>query len=151
MKKVINKINSDFKPILFIFAAMILVFSSCKKKDEEAPEIEVKEPAQESVYKQGDSFRLHVVFTDNKELKQYKIDIHHGAGHDHGSNKKTAVTAEWEYEDIDNLEGEQGGFDKTLSIPSDAETGEYDIIIQCTDASGLEAEVKEVNIDVEVP
>jgi len=121
-----------------LFAALLLLgvittFSSCKK-DDEAPEITIENPADGTVLSPGDALEIDLEFTDNEELKEAKVDIHEAGGHSHGK-----FSSEFDYEEIIELSGSSSHKHVHVNIPTDAELGEYHIEVTCTDKEGNQA------------
>lgn len=138
--------------------ALFTLLSACKKDDVDntAPEITLNNPAMNQTLTIGSTIDFSCDFTDDVELKSYKIDIHSAAGHTH-DEKSASVIEEghpWTYEKSwdfekgltqqtisnslitvpDSVIGEEGLLEPVL-------TGEYHFGVYCTDVSGNESHV----------
>lgn len=130
------------KALLATAAASMVLFTACKK-DDEAPQIVVESPANETVVAPGSTFELEIDFTDNEELSEYDIDIHEAGGHSHGK-----VAAEWDAEFSGQLSGTSEHVHLDISVPGDAEVAAYHIEVNCLDKEGNKGQ-EVVEIDVE--
>ena len=125
-----------------IFAA-IIAFSGCKKDDQdnEKPTITLNSPVEGEVILAGTDTSiicLNAVFSDNVQLKEYKINIHNAAGHGH---KSTLAT--WDTTIIQSLDGKSRivDFDIDLSHFNRADTAPYHYMVYCLDQAGNESMV----------
>lgn len=125
--------------LLLTFTGMLfslLTFSACKKDDVDStkPEIVINEPEEEEQFAPGSELHLDVDFTDNESLNQYKVDIHSAEGHIHKS------TAEkWVFEQTYDLGGlKNKHVHEHIDIPATIDTGDYHIVVYCTDKAGNE-------------
>ncbi|HET6243387.1 MAG: DUF4625 domain-containing protein [Bacteroidetes bacterium] len=115
----------------------LLAITSCKKKDDIKPLIELESPVTEQTFKPGEEIVFKAVFKDNIELAQFKIDIHDDFdGHSH----KVAIQP-WAEIIVGELKGKEDMVEKKIVIPFDAAHGNYDFIVQCIDVSGNEASI----------
>lgn len=143
------------KKLLFILPVLSIAFLACEKDDVDTsvPTIDIVSPIMEQEFEPHDEIAVQAIFTDNEELKSYKIDIHFAGEHDH--TKKSADSEEghpWTYEksfdfeaglkeitisDLlievpDSVMGEEGKFEPIAH-------GEYHFGVVCTDVAGNEA------------
>jgi hypothetical protein len=125
-----------------IFAA-IIAFSGCKKDDQdnEKPTITLNSPVEGEVILAGTDTSiicLNAVFSDNVQLKEYKINIHNAAGHGH---KSTLAT--WDTTIIQSIDGKSRivDFDIDLSHFNRADTAHYHYMVYCLDQAGNESMV----------
>ena len=126
-----------------IFFAAIIAFSGCKKDDQdnEKPTITLNSPVEGEVILAGTDTSiicLNAVFSDNVQLKEYKINIHNAAGHGH---KSTLAT--WDTTIIQSLDGKSRivDFDIDLSHFNRADTAPYHYMVYCLDQAGNESMV----------
>lgn len=132
--------------IIGLLASML----SCKKnkedepKDNTKPVITIYSPSEEQVISAGSDTSiicLNANFTDDMQLKEFKINIHPAAGHNHKSIQSwdTTLLAK------DHPELQLSGlnrdidFDILLNHFQIADTGEYHYMVYCLDAAGNEA------------
>lgn len=144
-----------FSLIIFILA-IAGMFSSCEKDeaDTEKPVIEVSGPEADKVLYVGSEIHFEVDFSDNVELKSYKVDIHDNFdGHTHKSTKHEGTA--WHFQkswDFDAGQKNTHIHHHEIAIPTEIEgekvaTGDYHFMVYCTDAAGNESWVA---IDVEI-
>lgn len=129
-------------------AICILGFiSSCKPTDDTKPVFTVSEPLSGTVFQTGNEIHFEAGFSDDKELSQYKIDIHNNFdGHGHG---KTEGLPAWETTIINDLNGKNENVHIHIDIPNDIAAGEYHFIVSCIDKAGNEAEPQEIEIFIQ--
>lgn len=138
-----NKITS----VIFLFASVFAI-QSCKKEDPDTirPVIEsvsINGSTGAVSVTAGSSLSFSIVLSDNIELKQVKIDIHDAFdGHSHSPNVPFSSS------NIYTVSGTQFTATPTVSIPADAASGPYDVVIYCIDASGNEALFVEREISI---
>ncbi len=93
----------------------------------------------------GDILSFDVIFRDNANLSQYKIDIHsnfdchgHGAGTVPGIAPPdlVSVTTDWAMLDIKSLTGSEQNVSRELQVPESVTAGNYHFQIQVLDESG---------------
>lgn len=131
---------------------MAVAFVACEKEevDNAAPQIEVANPIHDAAYHPGDTIHFECTFTDNEQLKSYKIDIHFAGDHEH---KSVSITNnEWQYENTwDFQEGVSSEYvtHSEIVIPEtvvsdgmeeEITEGEYHFGVYCTDLSGNESQ-----------
>jgi hypothetical protein len=139
-----SKVAYSFPATLFVFG---LLLSGCKSgADLEAPQMEVirfdpaprqgmvcGEPSEEVFFvASGESLNFEVLFTDNDELSEYKIDIHSNFDC-HGHARKTE---DWSVLEIGELDGNAHSLSHSIRVPDDVTAGAYHFQIQVTDKSG---------------
>ena len=122
---------------------MLQVFA-CKKvettlPDNTKPVISLIDPANNEVILLGTSLALEMELSDNKELKSYKVDIH--------KSLKNVDTSDWTYLNTWTITAGKTIFKvkhSEILVPNtftgkSVTTGNYEMVITCTDASGNEA------------
>jgi hypothetical protein len=97
----------------------------------------------------GETLEFDAIFTDDTELSQYKIDIHHNFDcHGHGEGVSPGVvapmtegsTAIWQKLEVADLTGTRVEKRFQLKAPENVTAGDYHFIIQVIDQSGNEPE-----------
>src|SRR5688572_12174514 len=84
------------------------------------------------------TLNLELDFSDDVELSQYKIDIHHNFDcHTHG--RITEVGEPWFVARIEKLEGRGLRITEQLEVPANVTAGNYHLMIYCLDKVGNEA------------
>jgi hypothetical protein len=129
-----KKLKIYFLLVFFISATML----SCSKDkaDNEKPEIELISPKIGDEFHMGDNIHFEANFSDNIELKEFKIDIHFDDGHDH---KSMHEGDEWDYNYIGELSGKNRSIHLDIDIPDGIHHGDYHFLVFCTDTEGNEA------------
>lgn len=85
------------------------------------------------------TLKLELAFSDDVELSQYKIDIHHNFDcHTHGRVKEVGVP--WFVARIEKLEGKRQRIVEELAVPANVTAGNYHLLVYCLDKVGNEAE-----------
>jgi hypothetical protein len=143
------------KELLFLPVALgILV--ACGDEDTEAPTMMVESiyptPMADSIcgsledqvvtLNGGDTIRVELHLTDNKELGQLKVDIHNNFDC-HGHDGKTATT-DWEVLDVTELTGTTQHVTLEYVAPADITAGAYHFDVELIDAAGNEAAEQEI-------
>jgi hypothetical protein len=132
------------------FAGLLIILLSaggCKKPDTEKPVIntflinqeqhEVKVPASSTIV-------LEATFTDNDNLKTYKVDIHDGFdGHGHG---KTNNYQRFSYQNAFPIEGTNAEETQEIDLPQNAAAGPYHCILRVLDDAGNEGQFAEIDL-----
>lgn len=111
--------------------------SACDKEDVDStkPTIVINEPEEEEQFALGAELHLDVDFADDVELHQYKVDIHSAEGHNHKSTSE-----KWVFEQVYDLSGMKNkNVHDLIDIPATIDTGDYHVIIYCTDKAGNES------------
>lgn len=114
-------------------------------------------PTDCQVYHRGDIIPFHYVFTDDTELGNYNIEIHHNFDHHtHGTTatvcemdeKKAPVNA-WIFNNDYEIPTGQTTYNSRLDIriPDDIDTGDYHFSIRVTDRAGWQ-EMKALSIKI---
>lgn len=137
--------------IIFLFLTIaIFGFVACSDEeiDTEKPVIQLNEPITHANFHPGDEIHFDAEFSDNVALKQFKIDIHSGEGHDHKSGQDDDHGLDWSYEYIGELQGHNQQLQMHIDIPEDAKHGEYHFLVYCTDEAGNESFVA-IEIEIE--
>lgn len=133
--------------VLFSILSIALALSSCEKEEVDTvkPVIEVSGPAEDAVLYIGSGIHFEVEFSDDVELKSYKVDIHSNFdGHSHKS--LLAEGAEWHFQqswDFDAGQKNAHVHHHEIVVPEQINgepiaTGNYHFMIYCTDAAGNE-------------
>ncbi len=133
--------------ILFVTMVAAFAFIACSNDDAdtENPQIVVNSPSDHAPYHMGDEIHFDAEFSDNVALKQIKIDIHFGEGHDH---KSAFEGNEWHWDTIADLSDRHQHVQFQIGIPQNTAPGEYHFIVFCTDEAGNESYVP-MMIDIE--
>ncbi|MNK17568.1 hypothetical protein D3C87_357600 [compost metagenome] len=154
------------KKITALFAITLLIFTGCKKDnnneiDTEYPEILTtanSSPLQCGVLTRGQTFTFKATFSDNKELGAYSLDIHHNFDHHNHSTevnqctfdaKKTPVKPFLLIQNYDIPTGSKR-YEATAQIvvPADVDPGDYHFMIRLTDKEGWQT-IKGLSIKVQ--
>jgi hypothetical protein len=135
--------KTTFKTALaaIAFAIAIVTLASCGGEgDTTKPVIVLNEPHEEEAFEFGATLRLDMDLSDNEALDQYKVEIHLAAGHTHTratEEPPSIFTATWD--DVAGLRNKNVQHDITL--PAEAEAGDYHLMVYCTDRAGNESHV----------
>ena len=125
----------------------LLIFPACEKPDDVQPTFTIESPVNNESYTRGSNINFKALFKDNKELSQYKIDIHDDIDV-HGHNK-TDSTVIWAEALTGDLSGKEQTATKDIAIPVDAKVGPYHFLVKCIDAAGNEASFQAIDIMVQ--
>lgn len=136
------------------------------KKDAEKPKIVetgiVANPQDCQQYKVGESIPFLYTFTDNEELGNFNIEIHHNFDHHtHGTSATSCplnpqMTSEeiqklkvWVYNKSFSIPKATTKYTakETIEIPKDIAPGDYHFMIRLTDAAGWQ-ELKAMSIKI---
>lgn len=120
--------------LIFILLAGI----ACKEdNDSNPPIISIIKPSNGDLLEIGDTLYFKADFYDNADLRSYKLDIHSAQGHQH----TRSVVDFWSYTHEHSFSS--GLQSKTevleIPIPKDIRTGDYHLVVYCTDNSGNES------------
>lgn len=151
--------------ITVLFLLSIIFFTACGNKDADVirPTITIEKIETGTVdynvcgqweqgvleVKGGEQLKLTVLFEDDQQLSQYKIDIHQNFDcHGHGSGTFPNIslpdvdgaTTDWTVLEIRELSGISQLVDINLSVPENVTAGNYHFTLQVLDLSGNEAE-----------
>ncbi len=129
---------------LMMLAAVGITFSSCSKdEDTEKPNIEAV-TLESKWAAAGDEIGLDLVFTDNKGLKEYKIDIHDDFdGHSHG---KTASYEKFETVVINQISGLSFDDHVHIDVPANAMAGPYHVGVYVLDQDGNQSNTRTLTV-----
>lgn len=133
---------------ILVLAFGLVLLNACSKSDDEKdttkPVITLTTPKSGDVFVSGEKINVSVMFTDNKELSQYKIEIHDDFdGHSH---LKTGSPA-FSYSKIVALSG-NGSHHFAIDIPADVAAGPYHFIVNALDKAGNEADFAEAEFNI---
>lgn len=128
----------------------ITLFSSCKKEEER----DTQRPVISNALVDGEDhdieltagldFRLTALVNDDRNLGQFKVDIHDDFdGHDHGR-----IMAKWADVIIEDISGTEANIDRMIPVPQDALAGPYHMILRALDAEGNESEFVQMTLIV---
>ncbi len=137
---------------LWLLPLAAIAFTACKKDepDTTAPTISISTPTNEQKVAIGGSFKLSGTISDDMELASYQVDIHEAEGHSHDHKSGDHDhSEEWEVKKNFNITGTSHTVDVNFGVPSNAEKGEYHVIINALDKAGNAATFVEITIDVE--
>ena len=127
------------KTNLFILGAIVFAAFSCKKADSELPvisSVRVNNSSETVNVEPGESILVTALITDNEDLNQFKIDIHHDFdGHSH----KT-MTARYSEIRIVDISGSTHNLSETFIIPENTSSGAYHGTIRAVDKEGNQSE-----------
>lgn len=130
--------------IVLSFLGVMLLFS-CKEKDTEAPEItnyKFSDASTEITLDTGATFQIQAVLTDNVNLKEVKLDIHNAFdGHGHKSIDWTEII-------IHEISGTEYNFAQDVTIPGDAASGPYHVLLTVLDENGFESSPQTIFLTV---
>ena len=156
MKSIISKIK------LVLSLLLIVIVSSCDDDNEidvVKPVINLIEPENEDILLTGEEVHFEMELSDDIMLGSYKVEIHNNFnGHDHSNFNNHNLYILNQSNQITRSESERDPFAYNRSwdlsgkknvhihhheivIPKDAATGEYHLIVYCTDAAGNESYV----------
>lgn len=119
----------------FVLSLISLAFFSCKKADSELPEVKnilVNGVTQTLNFSPGESFVVTALISDNEELSQFKIDIHHDFdGHSHKS-----MTVRYSKIVIKDISGSTYQLSEAFELPANVSSGTYHGTITAVDKEG---------------
>lgn len=136
----------------FSLLSIALCMSNCSEDSKDTTLPVISSPATDagpldcSIFHRGDVIPVAFVFSDDTELGNYSIDIHHNF--DHHSHSTSAVECDldkiktpshaWVYNVDYPIPSGRTSYTTRfeIPIPSDIETGDYHFMIHLTDASG---------------
>ena len=150
------------KTKFFLYAAIFaLAAAACSDdKDTTGPEITLLQPENEAAFARGGELLIVFDLADPSGVNEYKIDIHYaGEGHEHAHSQSLGITPTHEegeeeepWEHLETYTDQNGKTSarvtKTLTVPGNAQEGEYHLGIQATDLAGNESQVY-IDIDIE--
>lgn len=144
-----NKIMKKFKYITAIMLFISLFIVSCEKDDADTvkPVITITGPEDDEAIFIGSEIHFEVDFSDDTELKSYKVDIHSNTdGHSHKAvttNDSVAFTFQksWEFEPgLKNAKINH--YEIEIPVLIDGKPileGHYHFLVYCTDVAGNES------------
>ncbi len=139
-----------------IFIMIALAIASCNKDDEndtQKPEIDMQFAGAfptpcDTIYR-GEIFTFKAVFTDNRALKAFNLELHHNFDrHTHGSHNETcpmdAVKSPvnpFYFNQNFEIPADSKTYDAVVAveIPADVDTGDYHFMVKLTDAEGWQS------------
>lgn len=142
------------KQLMLFLLAAIPVFTACKKED---PDLEPPVIADYKINGQdhdieasaGAEMHIDLVFTDNKALREYKIDIHDAFdGHDHG---KVSALSRFSFQQTYTISGKEATEHQHVDIPSETYAGPYHAIVRVIDEEGNEGDFGELIVHITHP
>lgn len=152
------------KALVFLgIGVHVFFFVSCNddNKDDIYPVIDMSEenafPSNCAVVHPGETFTFRAVFSDNRELGSYSIEIHHNF--DHHTHSTDVEECEMEpdkepdqpfkfIEEYDIPPGQkQYEAQVDISVPDTIDTGDYHFMVRLTDASGWQT-LKGISIKI---
>lgn len=152
--------------LLSIVVLLTIGIAGCKKDDNEEIDTEYPEiistansfPQQCGVLMRGQTVTIKTTFSDNRELGAYSLDIHHNFDqHNHSTEvnnctfeaKKTPVKPFVFIQDYSIPAGSKR-YEATaqITIPADADTGDYHFMIRLTDKEGWQT-IKGLSIKIQ--
>ena len=135
---------------------LLCALCACSSSDEEAtkdmqqPVITdqgiTANPIDCQVYQRGETIPFHYVFTDDRELGNFNIEIHNDF--EHHTHSGSAVECEsddkkdpvnpWVYNRDFTIPAAQRSYDAQINIPipADIDPGEYHFMVRLTDKAG---------------
>ena len=163
------KTNMKYMSLIVTALSAALTLAACNDNDDDEkdmtyPEISsegiVANPIDCQVYERGSVIPFSYVFTDNRELGNYNIEIHTNA--DHHSHSTSATDCEddddhahttqkpWVFNQDYTIPAGQQRFAARIDIPipADIDTGDYHFMIRLTDRAGWQ-QLKAVAIRIE--
>ncbi len=127
------------KTYILVLTSVAFLTFSCKKADSEKPTIStVKVNGSSSVLdiSPGEAITVSSLISDNEELSQVKIDIHHDFdGHSH-----KAMTVRFAEIRIKDISGGSFDLSEQFTIPANASSGAYHGTIIAVDKEGNQSE-----------
>lgn len=126
---------------LLLLMASAITFQSCKKDDEDTEKPKIESATLDNKWvAAGDEIHLDLVLSDNKGLKEYKIDIHDDFdGHSHG---KTANYEKFETVIITPVSGLSFDDHVHIDVPTNAMAGPYHMGIYALDQDGNQSDTR---------
>lgn len=142
------------KKFAILFVAALPVFAACKKEDPDLDppviaEYKINDEDHDIEVAAGSEMHVDLVFTDNEELREYKIDIHDAFdGHEHG---KVSSITRFSFQQTYAINGKQATEHQDVDIPAESAAGPYHAIVRVIDEEGNEGEFGELIIHITHP
>lgn len=138
----------NIKTVLFFAIILLTLSSGCTDKDVDTvyPEIQMIQPLNCDSVSVGGTMLVKALFTDNKELGSYSIEIHNNFDHhNHSTEANTCVmspnkTPVNPFTYINSFELDAGLKEKeitlNITVPAQIDTGDYHLVLRLTDKEG---------------
>ena len=139
------------RSLLLLLAVVSLAFFGCKKEDPDTEKPVITSATVNGVdhdieVNAGATAAFQLTITDNKNLKQWKLDMHDDFdSHSHG---KTLVNTPFSTINIYEISGTSVTSNQTITIAADAASGPYHAVLTALDAEGNESNFVELEINV---
>jgi len=118
----------------YLLFAVALVFASCSDDepiDVVKPTLSINEVENGNRFRQGDTIKANLVFSDNVELASWKIDIK-SASEDNLEKDKA-----WKYKGKSGaISGRNGEVNVSVKVADDATPGKYQFVVTVFDKAG---------------
>lgn len=121
-------------------AAIALFLISCEEEagDNTKPQIILIEPANDDTLAIGEDIHFEADFSDDVELRSYKIDIHSAEGHEHKSTLEGEFSYSHSWELVSGIK-ETHQHHHEILIPEGVEEGKYHFMVYLLDRAGNES------------
>lgn len=127
-------VNRSLLRSLFLLFSAVLVGSCAPERDSERPAINILSPTDWSDVYTTQGIPLHVIFTDNGELLQYRMVI---AGIDSLNSIMKDTTFRTVF--IEGLSGKEYTLNESFVLATSVFNGYYTLILSCIDNEGNQA------------
>ena len=129
-----------------ICVATFALLFSCSKDDGDTtpPVINLIEPEEAAVLKIGSNIHFAMELSDNDLLSSYLVEIHSNFdGHGHTKSVEDEETEVFYFKKSWDVSGEKNVniHHHEIAIPENATSGNYHLMVYCTDVSGNESSV----------
>lgn len=151
---------------IILYSLVCLIAMACSSNDDDSQDMEKPSidmsfnnayPQNCVILYRGESFPFRAIFTDNKELGNYNIEIHNNFDHHSHSTdnvecdlepKKAPVKA-FVYNQDFSIPSGKSTFDANneISIPTDIDTGDYHFMVRLTDKAGWQ-QLKAISLKI---
>ena len=131
---------------ILLLAGFTALLFACKKSDIERPIVSIDSPADSAVFASGQTLPFVATFLDNRDLGQYKIDIHDNFDN-HASDKYIAPV--WSELFIQTISGSQYNENRSIPIPDSAASGWYHFQVIVGDRVGNQSVLVTRNIYIQ--
>ncbi|MBR1631683.1 MAG: DUF4625 domain-containing protein [Paludibacteraceae bacterium] len=126
----------------------IMLLTACEsenKADVTPPVIDLIEPEEGENFTPGTDIHFEMDLTDDVMLASYKIEVHNNFNnHGHSTARRAAATGTpFSFNRSYDVSGQRNAHihHHDIMIPANAATGQYHLMVYCTDAAGNEAHV----------